>query len=110
MQLEFNFNDRPTVFRQDCTKVNYALSYLKGTALDWFEPGLFLTGIMEPTWLSSWVVFVDQLRTNFGPHNPVGDAEAELERLHFKENQHITKYMVDFARLSAQCEWGEAAL
>ena len=24
--------------------------------------------------------------------------------------QHITKYMVDFARLSTQCEWGEAAL
>ena len=31
MQLELNFNDRPSVFRHDRTKVNYALSYLKGT-------------------------------------------------------------------------------
>ena len=34
MQLELNFNDHPTVFRRDCTKVNYVLSYLKETALD----------------------------------------------------------------------------
>ena len=33
MQWEFNFNDRPNVW-QDHTKVNYALSYLKGTALN----------------------------------------------------------------------------
>ena len=111
MQLELNFNDRPTVFRLDRTKVNYALSYLKGTALDWFEPGLFGPGgSLEPRWLSSYADFVRELRVNFGPHDPVGDAESELERLHMKENQRITKYMVDFSRLAAQCQWGEAAL
>lgn len=111
MQLELNFNDRPTVFRQDRTKVNYALSYLKGTALEWFEPGLFGPGgRLEPLWLSDWPTFVDQLKTNFGPHDPTGEAEAELERLHMKETHRITKYNVDFARLAAQCEWGEAAL
>jgi len=110
MQLEFNFNDRPTVFCEDRTKVNYTLSYLKGMALDLFEPGLLRKGLVEPNWLSSWVLFVDQLRTNFGPHDPVGDAEDELDRLHFKDNQHITRYLVDFARASAQVTWGEAAL
>ena len=110
MQLEFNFNDRPTVFREDRTKVNYALSYLKGTALDLFEPGLLRKGLVEPNWLSSWVLFVDQLRTNFGPHNPIRDAKDKLDHLHFKDNQHITRYLVDFARASAQVTWGEAAL
>jgi hypothetical protein len=111
MQLELNFNDRPSVFRQDRTKVNYALSYLKGTALEWFEPGLVGPGgRLQPSWLSDWSTFVDQLRVNFGPHDPTGEAEAELERLHMKENHRITKYNVDFARLAAQCEWGEAAL
>ena len=110
MQLEFNFNDIPTVFQQDCTNVNYALSYLKGTTLDWFEPRLFLTGIMELTWLSSWGVFVNQLQISFGLHDPIRDAKAKLEHLHLKENQHITKYMINFARLFTQCEWGEVTL
>jgi hypothetical protein len=110
VQLAINFQDRPMVFRDDRTKVNYALSYLKGTALEWFEPGLFRSGLLEPPWLSSWVSFVHELQTNFGPHDPTGDAEAELERLHMKDNQRITRYMVDFNRISSQLQWGEAAL
>jgi hypothetical protein len=110
VQLAINFQDRPMVFREDRTKVNYALSYLKGTALEWFEPGLFLTGLMEPTWLTSWVVFENELRTNFGPHDPTGDAEAELERLQMKDGHRITKYIVEFNRLSSQLQWGESAL
>jgi hypothetical protein len=111
MQLEFTFNDRPTVFQEGRTKVNYALSYLKGTALEWFEPGLALRGgFAEPGWLTSWIVFVNELRTNFGPHDPVGEAESEMERLHLKEGDRITKYNVAFSRLSAQLLWGDAAL
>ena len=105
MQLELNFNDRPTVFRRDRTKVNYALSYLKGTALDWFEPGLLgLDGSLEPQWLSSYSEFVLELRANFGPYDPIGDTESELECLHMKDNQRITKYLVDFSHLAAICQ------
>ena len=111
MQLELNFNDRPSVFRHDRTKVNYALSYLKGTALDWFEPGLFgLGGSLEPVWMSNYAEFVRELRTNFGPYDVVGDAESELEHLHMKEGQRITKYLVDFSCLATICQWGEPAL
>jgi len=86
MQLELNFLDQPKVFCHDCTKVNYALSYLKGTALDWFEPGLFGTGgTLAPSWLTSYSDFLYKLRMNFGPHDPTGDAESELEHLHMKE-------------------------
>jgi Retrotransposon gag protein len=105
------FNDKPTAFRTDRAKVNFALSYLKGTALDWFEPALADdTSTAPPSWLSNWRDFTDELRTNFGPHDPVGDAEAEIENLRMREGQRITKYMVDFNRLSTQIEWGPAAL
>ena len=81
------------------------------TALDWFEPGLFgLGGSLEPVWMSNYAEFVRELRTNFGPYDVVGDAESELERLHMKEGQRITKYLVDFSRLAAICQWGEPAL
>jgi hypothetical protein len=68
VQLEFTFNDRPTVFKEGRIKVNYTLFYLKGTALEWIEPGLALRGgLAEPAWLTSWIVFIDELHTNFGP-------------------------------------------
>ena len=40
VQCTLNFHDRPDAFSSDSAKVNFALSYLKGTALDEFEPGL----------------------------------------------------------------------
>ena len=37
LQLELNFRDRPENYLDDENKVNFALSYLKGAALDYFE-------------------------------------------------------------------------
>lgn len=109
---QLNFNDRPTAFRSDQTKVNYALSYLKGTALDWFEPDLLAIqdGGYPPDWYDDYPAFVKELRDNFGPHDPVGDAEADLENLRMRDNQRITKYLVDFNRHASQVKWGPAAL
>src|SRR6266481_3276334 len=43
LQCKLNFCDRSDLFQDDTTKVNYMLSYLKGTALDCFEPTLLET-------------------------------------------------------------------
>jgi len=86
----------------------YALSYLKGTALDWFEPGLLRPN--PPDWLDDFDDFISELQNNFRPHDPEGKAEAELENLHMRENQQVTKYLVDFNRLAARVQWGDAAL
>ncbi len=40
VSLQLNVNDRPTAFVADASKVNYAISFLSGTALDWFEPDI----------------------------------------------------------------------
>ena len=40
IQCELNFQDQPRAFHTDCTKVTFAQSYLKGMALEWFEPDL----------------------------------------------------------------------
>ena len=69
-----------------------------------------LDGSLEPQWLSSYVEFVLELRANFGPYDPVRDTESELKCLHMKDNQRITKYLVDFSHLAAICQWGEPAL
>ena len=38
LKLKLNFGAKKKSFRSDSDKVTYALSFLKGTALDYFEP------------------------------------------------------------------------
>ena len=99
VQCQLNFNSKPRAFRTDASKVNYAISYLKGTALDWFEPGLMSDD--PPDWISNYSEFTSELKRNFGPHNHEGDAENELEALRMKDNQRMVKYLVDFNHLAA---------
>ena len=108
VQCTLNFRDRPDAFSNDSAKVIYALSYLKGSALNWFEPSL--TSEDEPDWLHSYSKFLSELRINFRPHNPEANVEVKLETLWMCDNQQITKYNVDFNRLAPRVKWGESTL
>ncbi len=48
VSLQLNFNDRSTAFAVDASKVNYAISFLSGTALDWFEPDILCPNLWNP--------------------------------------------------------------
>ena len=108
VQCILNFRNCPDTFSTDSAKVTFALSYLKGTALDWFEPSL--TSGLNPSWLDNYSDFVLELRKNFGPHDPEGKGKGDLENLNMCENQHIVKYLVDFNCLATCVQWGEATL
>src|SRR6266481_7763859 len=87
LQCKLNFRDCLDLFKDDSTKVNYILPYLKGSTLDCFEP--MLLDPVKPTWLSYFPLFiqeVQELEDNFGSYNPVGKAEAKLEGLHMQED------------------------
>ena len=108
VQCQLNFNSKPWVFQTNASKVNYTISYLKGTTLDWFEPGLMSDD--PPDWISNYSKFTSELKCNFRPHDPEGDAENELEAVWMKDNQWMVKYLVDFNCLTAQVTWGDSAL
>ena len=93
-QCLLNFCNRPDAFSNDSAKVTYMLSFLQGTALDWFEPTL-TSGRYAP-WLTDYSAFVSELQNNFGPHDLEGEAEAVLENLQMCDTQRITKYLVEF--------------
>src|SRR5882724_10110475 len=108
LQCKLNFRDRPDMFQDNTTKVNYVLSHLKGSTLDCFEPTLL--DPIAPIWLSDLNLFIEELETNFGTYDPVGEAEAELEGLRMHESHQATKYFIKFQQLAAHVQWGEAAL
>ena len=108
VQCTLNFHNCPDAFTSNSDKVTFALSYLKGTVLDWFKPSL--TSGKSPPWLNDYSDFVGELKNNFGPHDPEGEAEADLKNLKMCDNQCIMKYLVDFNRLAAHVQWGDATL
>ena len=89
-------------------KVTYALSFLTGPALGWFKPTLF--DLAPPAWINNWDLFRTKLETNFGPFNPVGEAEAEIETLVMAEGSHSAIYFVEFNRLASRIQWDDHAL
>ena len=102
VQCTLNFRNRPDAFTSNSDKVTFTLSYLKGTALDWFEPSL-TSGESLP-WLNNYSNFIGELKNNFGPHDPEGKAKADLENLKMHDNQRIVKYLVDFNCLATLCQ------
>ena len=99
LQCKLNFRDRKDLFEEEAAKVNYALSYLKGIALDCFEPALL--DLNPPEWLSNFDLFLVELKSNFSSYDPVSEAEARLEQLHMQENHQATKYFIKFQQLAA---------
>jgi len=113
VQCELCFQDRAKAFRLDRARVTFAQSYLKGMTLEWFELDLLHSGdpADRPLWMDSWVHFVAELQSTFGPHDPIADAEHQLEHLRMKDAHRVMRYIVDFNRLASQVQdYGDGAL
>src|SRR5258706_2954233 len=111
LQCQITFNAHPQNFTSESAKVFFTISYLKKLALEWFEQGILeddLTQALE--WRASWTEFVKELRTHFGPTNPIGTAEAELRHLTMASGARLSEYLVRFNTLASRVEWGDAAL
>ena len=81
--------------------------------LKWFEPDLLLVTApaLRPLWMDNYRQFILELQTNFGPHDPVRDAEHQLDHLTMTDGQRITKYIVEFNHIASQIQgYGEGAL
>ena len=102
-----HFRDCPHVFSSDEKKILFMLSYLKGAAINLFEPGL-----MDPTnsahWMWDFSAFINELESNFGSHDSVGDAKKALTELTMREHSCIVKYNVDFWKLAYKLNWNES--
>jgi hypothetical protein len=96
-------------YSDDKHKVTFALSYLRGTALEYFEPSI-LDSDEVPDWMDNWSAFIRTLRIQFGLIDPTADAEDGIDNLKMHDNQHIVKYNVEFNRLVIRTGWDDGVL
>ena len=79
-----------------------------GPALGWFEPTLFDPAL--PTWVNDWDLFHMELEANFGPFDPVREAEAEIEMLVMAKGSCSVIYFMEFNCLASRIQWDHHAL
>ena len=89
-------------------KITFALTLLRGTALEFFEPLLMSNDPLA--WENDWEEFVKLLRSQFGPIDPTADAADSIDNLHMKDNQRILKYNIEFTCLATQTGWDNSVL
>ena len=108
--LSLVFADCPAYFTKE-KKVSYTLSYLGGTAKEWFEPDILDPDPNDPpAWMSSFKYLVQELTENFGMYDMEGDAEERLGALRMRENDQVRKYIIRFNTLAAATNWDATAL
>jgi len=110
-QCRLFFHANHLQFSTDEEKINFALTYLSGVVQDWFEVALQQEdlGYTQP-WLSTWHLFVDELRVHFGLSDPVEDAANLINNLHMKPGDKIATCNVEFMQYVAQLNWGNSVL
>src|SRR6202040_3517484 len=106
VQLQLSFNDRPSAFGNGRRKVNFAISYLKGIALIYFETSLLELDVLNPpAWEDDYSEFAEELKLYFGSSDLIGESESKIENLTMKSSQCIAKYIVEFNRLVTIMGW-----
>ena len=112
-QISMYISARSKDFPDSKSQVTFALSYLEGTSLEWFQAELYdaLSGQAPfPTWFTSFPTFLSELRRIFGPPDPTHDAITALEFLRYKDTSKATRYTLDFNRHAYRTGWNDQAL
>lgn len=107
-QCNVYFRAKPNAFIRDYDKVMFAVSYLRDSALQWFQLGL--DSETDPDWLNNWSEFKSELLGNFGIYDESEDAAIKLELLTMAHDTRISDYTVKFNEYSAQVDWTPASL
>ncbi len=112
LECKLYFRNFPEEYREDDKKINFALSYLKGPAIEWFEPWLIDSDEFDedPEWAYDYSEFLRVLRKNYGNIDPVADAEEAIENIKMKDNWKIIRYNTEFNRHAAKLHYPDAIL
>src|SRR5258708_24495420 len=111
LQCQLTFNLSPQHYASDSSKAFFAISYLKKSALEWFEIGVMeINPRLALSWHSNWPDFITEIHTHFGPSNLTGMAEIELCHLSMQPDSRISEYLVWFNMLASRVSWGDVVL
>src|SRR5258706_15332020 len=100
--MSINLHSYPQHYASNSSKAFFTISYLKKSALEWFEIEVMeIDPRLAPACHSSWPKFISEICTHFGPSNLTGTAEIKLHHLSMHSNSCISEYLVQFNTLAS---------
>ena len=77
----------------------FAISYLRGAALDYFEPFINeLDPYQYLDFLEDWSAFVQKLSNVFGSYSPEDDNEDAIVAITFSNKGQAVNYFIQFTK------------
>ena len=92
-------------------KIFFAISYLRGIALDYFEPFINeLDPLQNFDFLEDWNVFVQKLSNIFGSYIPEDDDKDAIATISFPSDSKAMTYFIQFTKYQNRIHWGDHSL
>ncbi|KIJ34474.1 hypothetical protein M422DRAFT_263440 [Sphaerobolus stellatus SS14] len=102
--------DNAKTYKSNTSKIYFAVSFLWGAALEYFEPAVmadYPNKDDQLVYLLYWVEFVEELKANFGTASPEKDAETALEELKMEKHHQATWFLISFAKYKAKTAYND---
>ena len=99
------------MFTENSEKIFFAISYLRGIALDYFE--LFITEpdpLQSLDFLEDWLAFIQQLSNVFRSYSPEDDDEDAIVTIPFPHDRRAAGYFIRFAKYQNRIQWDDRSL
>jgi len=98
-------------FREDTDKIFFAISYLRGIALDYFKPYINEPDPLQDfDFLDSWSAFVQKLSNTFGSYSPKDDDKDTITAIPFPHDGKAVNYFIQFAKYQNRIRWDDHSL
>jgi hypothetical protein len=105
-QLRLVYASQHAKFQRDEAKVIYAISYLRGTALNWAKPYLGVSN--PPPWMSSFELFTAELTKQFGERNHRHRIYNHIDSL--QQTGSAADYAIEFQQGATILNWADEPL
>ena len=109
-QCDVVFQAQPKAYASHQAKIFFAISFLKGMAMEYFEPYITEKGrdsTVKYDFLEDWDAFHQHINNQFGSYNPEQDNEDALYNMTFPEDGNAAKFFVEFARYRSRVALGD---
>ena len=98
-------------FTKDTKKIFFAIFYLWGIALDFFEPFINeADSYQNLDFLEEWPAFVQKLSNLFGSYSPEDDDENAIVAIPFYNDGKTVNYFIQFAKFQNRIRWDDRSL
>ena len=98
-------------FQEDTDKIFFAISYLRGIALNYFEPYINEPDPLQDfDFLDSWSAFVQKLSNTFGSYSPEDDDEDAIVSIPFPHDGKTVSYFIQFTKYQNRIRWDDRSL